>query len=88
MISSLSSFGVYACLRNRTSDAVSWLGAGCVFLSIIPITLIFIRPLNNQLMETEKCISVKGMCLTIVLVIYCPSRRAYAIEEALLLPYL
>lgn len=60
MLSSVSSLSAFACLRNETEDALKWLGAGCAMLSIIPITLIFIRPLNNQLLETEKCISVKG----------------------------
>jgi len=60
LLSSASAFGAYFCLRNTSADALNWLGCGCMMLSMLPFTLIFIRPLNNQLIETEKCISVKG----------------------------
>lgn len=61
ILSGVSSLGVYGCLRGGSpSEAFYWLGAGCGMLSLFPITLIFIVPLNAQLMETEKCISVKG----------------------------
>lgn len=55
-----SAFGVYACIRNESKDALIWACAGATMFSIFPFTLIFILPVNNQLMETEKCISEKG----------------------------
>jgi len=61
MLSSFTSIGVYGCLRNQSSsEAYHWLGAGCAMLTLWPLTMIFIMPINNQLLETEKCISTKG----------------------------
>ncbi|XP_057306134.1 uncharacterized protein LOC130644512 [Hydractinia symbiolongicarpus] len=60
VLSALSSFGVYGCLLGETEDQYLWLGAGVLMASLIPTTLIFMSPLHSQLIETEKCISVKG----------------------------
>jgi len=60
IMSGLSSLGAYACLRGEADSAMNWLACGSTMLSILPFTLIFIVPLNAQLVETEKCISVKG----------------------------
>lgn len=66
-MSSLSSFGVYGCIKDKSSDAMVWLGVGAAMLSILPITYIFIAPQNEQLIETENCINVKGIlfCLKV-----------------------
>ena len=53
-------FGVYSCLPED-SYRLNWLIAGTTMISAIPYTFLFIQPLNSQLVETEKCISVKGI---------------------------
>ena len=60
LVSGLSSLGAYACLREQSDKALGWLAAGTIMLSVLPFTLIFIRPINHELVKTEKCISVKG----------------------------
>ena len=60
MLSGVTSLAAYGCLRGESKHAAFWLGTGTAMLSILPYTLIFIVPLNAQLIETEKCISVKG----------------------------
>ena len=65
MISTFSSFGVYACLRHQNMDALNWLGAGIGMLLPFPVTFILIQPINVQLLETEACIKEKSMYILI-----------------------
>ncbi|XP_012561309.1 uncharacterized protein LOC100205151 isoform X1 [Hydra vulgaris] len=60
LISVASSFGVYFSMRGSGKCPMPWLVAGTTMFAIIPYTLIFIRPVYTELLETEKCISVKG----------------------------
>lgn len=57
VLSGLCCAGTYGCMRDASPNAVKWLIASSMVLSVIPVTLVFIHPLNCELQDTEKCIS-------------------------------
>ena len=70
LLSGLSSVGAYACLRGSSDTAVGWLATGSAMLTILPFTFIFIKPVNAQLIDTEKCVNVRGKNIYFIAIYY------------------
>lgn len=53
----LASTGSFACTYGTPEQDFTWIAGAGLLLSISPYTYFFIRPLNNQLLDTENAIS-------------------------------
>ena len=52
----LGGFGVYFLDRGTPRECLGWPLASAMVATIIPYTIFGMMPLNNQLLETDKCI--------------------------------
>ena len=55
ILTAVCSAGAYVCTRGRSDTAIEWLLAESLVVLTIPFARYFILPLNDAIMDSEKC---------------------------------